>query len=301
MAIRPLIVVVLGVLLFAVPAFSEDKFFDSNGVQIRYVDEGSGEPIVLLHGFSGNLERSWIDIGVFENLQKDFRVIAFDSRGNGKSGKPHSPDVYGLEMPRDAIRLLNHLKIQKAHFVGYSFGGHVVAKLLTTNPERFITATLGGSSGRRTVEDPKANEQEAIEVTGGSLRSVPVPAVSIGQPPTEEAIRTASERLTANVDVLALAAMVRGRPALFVSNSQMANVKVPTLAIIGSLDPEVKGVYELKKVMPPLEVVVIEGAVHPSGAPRGAPSQPEFVNAIRAWIAKHQTSPETHSSQRRCS
>ena len=283
----------LGVLLgLTVPAFAfaEDKFFTSNGVQIRYVDEGSGPPIVLLHGFAGSLDRGWVDTGVFANLKKDFRVIAFDSRGTGKSGKPHVPEAYGLEMPRDAIRLLDHLKIQKAHFVGYSFGGIVVAKLLTTNPERFLTATLGGSSGWRRVEDPKANEQEAVELVSGSLRLMLIRTAPIGQPPTEESIRATSERLTATNDVLALAAMVRGRPALMVSDSQMAAVRVPTLAIVGSLDPNVKGVHELKNAMPSLEVVVIEGAVHGSGAPNGPPRQPQFVSAIRALVARHKAS-----------
>src|SRR5258706_6057605 len=97
------------------PAGAQDKYFDSNGVQIRYVDVGTGQRIMLLHGFAGNLDRAWIDTGVLPNLQKDFRVIAFDSRGGGKSGKPHNPDAYGVEMAQDVVRLLDHLKLAKAH------------------------------------------------------------------------------------------------------------------------------------------------------------------------------------------
>jgi hypothetical protein len=68
----------------------QDRFFDSNGVTIRYVDQGSGEPVVFVHGFSSNIETAWITPGVFSNLAKDHRVIALDLRGRGKSDKPRN-------------------------------------------------------------------------------------------------------------------------------------------------------------------------------------------------------------------
>lgn len=294
MAKRPL-VVVLCVLLFAVPAFSEDQFFNSNGVQIRYVVAGSGDPIVLLHGFTGSVERWTVDTAICQDLQKDYRVIAFDSRGNGKSGKPHDPKAYGVEMARDALRLLDHLKIQKAHFVGFSFGGNVVAKLLTTNPERFITAVIGGASGRR-VDDPKANEEEARQIAQGDFRSLITRLAPIGTPPpTEETIRANSKQLSERVDLLAIAAMVRGRPGLIVTEKDQAAVRVPTLAIVGSLDPNLMGVQTLKKLMPSLQIVVVEGAGH-------GPTlrHPQFLDATRAFISSHKGSIRTdNASQRR--
>ncbi len=126
-----------------------DKSFDSSGVRIRYVDKGTGHPIVLLHGKGNNLDAAWIRTGVLANLAKDHRVIAMDLRGHGKSGKPHDPEAYGEEMGRDVVRLLDHLQIRRAHILGYSMGGGVNAKLLTTHPDRYFTAILGGSSGRR--------------------------------------------------------------------------------------------------------------------------------------------------------
>ena len=108
----------------------QDKFFDSNGVRLRYVEQGQGQPIVLLHG-NGNTLQSWIDAGVFKNLAADFRVIAFDARGHGKSAKPHDPKQYGPEMARDLVRLLDHLSIPKAHIIGYSMGANITAMLVT--------------------------------------------------------------------------------------------------------------------------------------------------------------------------
>src|SRR5215471_14610481 len=91
-------IVMLALLFKAWPLAAQDRFFDSNGVQIRYIDQGSGEPVVLIHGLLGNIEWSWGDIGIIANLSKDHRVIAFDVRGHGKSGKPYGADAYGQQM-----------------------------------------------------------------------------------------------------------------------------------------------------------------------------------------------------------
>ena len=123
-------VLVLG----AGPALAQDQFFDSNGVRIRYIDRGKGEPVVLLHGNGGSLQ-GWIDAGIVANLDRDYRVIAFDARGHGKSGKPHDVSAYGQQMGLDSIRLLDQLGIARAHFVGYSMGASILGKLVTTHPE----------------------------------------------------------------------------------------------------------------------------------------------------------------------
>src|SRR5262245_60178433 len=104
-----------------------DKSFDSNGVKIRYTDQGKGEPVLLIHGFGANAEMQWALPGVVKDLAKDYRVIAYDNRGHGKSDKPHDPKKYGAEMVEDAVRLLDHLKIKKAHVVGYSMGAIITA------------------------------------------------------------------------------------------------------------------------------------------------------------------------------
>ena len=101
--------VMLGFVLLSVPALAQDQFFDSKGVRIRYVVQGEGEPVVLMHGNGGRLE-AWVDTGVMPNLARSYRVIAFDARGHGKSGKPHETSAYGREMGLDAIRLLDHLR-----------------------------------------------------------------------------------------------------------------------------------------------------------------------------------------------
>jgi pimeloyl-ACP methyl ester carboxylesterase len=271
-------------------ASAEDKFFNSNGVRIRYVDQGTGEPVVLVHGYTSVIERAWIETGVFPNLAKDHRVIALDLRGHGKSDKPHDPKAYA-ELGQDVVRLLDHLNVARAHIVGYSLGGAITAKLLTTNPDRFITSILGGSSGRRrwTDQDERDAEAAAAELEGGlPYRALILSTAPTDQPrPTEEAIRKRSQEIVATNDPLAHAALVRARRELVVTDSQMAAVRVPTLAVVGSADRALMGVNALKAVWPALNVVVIQGAVHSSANERGAPRRPEFVGAIREFVAAH--------------
>jgi pimeloyl-ACP methyl ester carboxylesterase len=84
---------------------------------------------VLLHGYTGTLERHFLANGVFASLASDHRVVAFDLRGHGKSGKPHDATEYGEAMAADVVRLLDHLKIQRAHVIGYSLGAIVAGRL----------------------------------------------------------------------------------------------------------------------------------------------------------------------------
>jgi len=272
----------------------DDKFFDSNGVRIRYVDQGAGEPIVLLHGQGNNVDAAWVQTGVLANLATDHRVIAMDLRGHGKSGKPHKPEAYGEEMGLDVLRLLDHLKIQKAHILGYSLGAGVNAKLLVTHSERYLTAILAGSSGGRnwSPELAKAAEDEAKEwEQGPPFRAFILRNASPDRPvPTEEQIRETSQRMLQTIDPLAMAAFARSRERQVVTNAEIAAVNIPTLALLGGADPRLAGVRELKEVMPSLTVVVIEGATHSSADERGAPRRPEFVKAIREFLAARKPS-----------
>lgn len=198
--------------LLPVIAQAQDKFFDSAGVSIRYIDRGSGEPIVLLHGFTSNIERGWIENGVLDKLARDHRVVALDLRGHGKSGKPHEPSQYGKESCQDLIRLLDHLAIQRAHMVGYSYGSVIVAKLLTTNPERFVTATIGGSGGLRnwSEQDEREYGEMASELEQGMpYRSLIRQLWPSQGPPSPEMERRLPQQILAQNDPVAHAALLR--------------------------------------------------------------------------------------------
>ncbi len=90
-----------------------------NGVRIYYEVYGSGEPLLLVHGNGGNIAGMKYQIGYFS---KEYKVIAMDCRGRGKSELGKDPLSY-VQMTEDAAALLDHLEAQPAYFIGRSDGG----------------------------------------------------------------------------------------------------------------------------------------------------------------------------------
>jgi pimeloyl-ACP methyl ester carboxylesterase len=262
----------------------EDRYFQSADVKIRYVEQGSGEPIVLLHGYTSRLE-DWVTNPVFPELAKNYRVIAFDARGHGKSDKPHDPAQYGPEMGQDVLRLMDYLNLRKAHILGYSMGAHIVAQLVTKSPERFVTLIMGGAPGRLewTPEDQRRVDIEAAEMDQGLLTSQILRLSPKDQPkPSADEIKAISARLFEGQDPKALAAVRRSNPDQAVSLAEMSAIKVPTLGIVGTADPYQKDFEKLKSVLPQMKLVLIQGASHVS-----APRRPEFITAVKEFLTEH--------------
>jgi len=267
-------------------AAEEGKYVDFNGVKIHYIDRGKGEAIVLLHGGTSSLE-SWVRTGVVANLEKDYRVIAFDARGAGKSGKPRDPKSYGRQQALDVPRLLDALKIGRAHIVGFSLGSSTVAQLLTLHPERFLTAVQVAGAGRSpaAANDPRI-EVEAAEIEKDCVsRSRIFRQAPPNAKPTEEDYqkRVAACRADRDFDQYSVAASLRGYKDQAVTPEQMMAVKVPTLGIVGTLDHTLKEMQELKKLRPDMKLVLLEGVSHTG--PTGIQGKPELVAGIREFIA----------------
>jgi pimeloyl-ACP methyl ester carboxylesterase len=268
----------------AAVAFQRERVFDSAGVPIRFIEDGSGEPVILIHGYTSDAERQWVRSGFFAALAERHRAIAMDARGHGGSGKPHDPAAYGPEMGLDIVRLMDHLGVPRAHVVGYSMGAHIVAQLLLARPERFLTATLGGAVGRLgwTEADQRRVDVEAAEMDEGSLRSQTIRLWPRDQPPpTEEQIRARSARLLAGKDPRALAAVRRSNPAQVIALERLAATAVPVLGVVGSSDPYLRDFERLRAAMPALRLAVVEGATHDE-----APHRPEFARAVLDFLAQ---------------
>jgi pimeloyl-ACP methyl ester carboxylesterase len=127
----PALVVVFILVLFLIGVathlyqlfFKTGEFFEANGVRLHYVVVGHGTPVILVHGLAFNHAAEWKLPRIFQRLSQQYRVIALDNRGHGKSDKPYDPAQYGLELVDDVVRLMDHLGIARAHVVGYSLGG----------------------------------------------------------------------------------------------------------------------------------------------------------------------------------
>src|SRR6204780_5699777 len=121
-------------------------FFSHDGVEIAFLDEGEGEPIVLVHGFASNKEANWVAPGWVTTLTRaGRRVIALDNRGHGASAKLYDPADYHSAIMAENVRgLLDHLGLPRADVMGYSMGARITAFLAMANPERLDSGVLGG-------------------------------------------------------------------------------------------------------------------------------------------------------------
>src|ERR1700683_4718752 len=110
--------------------------FDHDGVEIAFLDEGEGEPIVLVHGFASNKEVNWVAPGWVMTLTRaGRRVIALDNRGHGASTKLYDPAAYHSSLMAEDVRpLLDHLEISRADVMGYSLGSLVTTIFAVAHP-----------------------------------------------------------------------------------------------------------------------------------------------------------------------
>lgn len=233
-------------------------------LKTHYVVSGSGEPVVLVHGFS-QTHVAWFDTPLYNDLISDHKVIAVDLLGHGDSEKPHDPTAYGPNMQSDLVKLLDHLEIDKAHFVGFSLGASIVGDLLIANPERVETATMGSGFFSTWDEEEEAFAQFVEARTQADERAAWEPD---------------------NQDYRALAAVIRGARYSVLTDDQIASINKPTLMVFGSIELETmaKPILErIEKLPKSITVLIIDGADHDS--PKAAILSNQFAQAVRGLIS----------------
>jgi pimeloyl-ACP methyl ester carboxylesterase len=122
------------------PVAPVSGFAPLGDVQQYYEVHGTGEPILFVHGGGGSVAGSWPPEYV-SALSREFRVILADSRGHGRTADGSGPITYG-RLAFDAVRLLDHLGIDRAHVVGHSMGAITGLHLLVDFPDRVKTVTM---------------------------------------------------------------------------------------------------------------------------------------------------------------
>lgn len=115
-----------------------------NGIDLFYEDSGQqGEPIVFIHGLGENAS-SWRH--QLQHFESSYRVVAMDLRGHGQSGT--NDEVITMKLfSQDVLKLLDHIKIDQAHFVGHSMGGLISQEIAAHNRGRMLSMVLSDSAG----------------------------------------------------------------------------------------------------------------------------------------------------------
>src|ERR1700686_700291 len=226
--------------------------FLNGAVEIAYLDEGEGEPILLVHGFASSKNVNWVYPTWVSELKKNGpRVIALDNRGHGDSAKLYDAEAYHIgTMAGDVSALMDHLGIERADIMGYSLGARMAAWLALRQPARLRSAIFGGI-GIGLIEGggPGENVAEALEAN----------PLEDGTDPVGRTFRAFADQTRS--DRRALAACLRGSRRLM-TREEAAKIAVPALIAVGTADEIAGSAEALGKIIPGAKVLDIPNRDH---------------------------------------
>ncbi|MHA1548096.1 MAG: alpha/beta fold hydrolase [Alphaproteobacteria bacterium] len=226
--------------------------FQSGPVEIVYRDLGEGSPVLLIHGFASNMIVNWEFTGWLRTLtEAGHRVVVFDVRGHGKSGKLYEAHYYRPAcMAEDAVNLLDHLEIEKAHIIGYSMGARIAAFLARDRPDRARSLVFGGMASGL-VEGIGGEEEIISALLADSLDEV---VSEVGRAFRRFAVRTGG-------DLHALAACMGGQRENLAPH-ELTQITAPTLVAVGTDDEVAGSPSRLAAMMENAQVVPIPNRDH---------------------------------------
>ena len=135
-----------------------------NGIKLYYEASGEGKPVVMLHGYVGDIEdwRNQIDL-----FSSSYRVYALDQRGRGKSDAPKDEELYSFELfVEDVYRWLKLMKVEKCCLIGHSMGGMVAMRFTLAHPEMVEALVLADTTSdiRPTTPDGVKYQQKLYDI-----------------------------------------------------------------------------------------------------------------------------------------
>jgi len=239
-----------------------------NGIKIYYEEQGRGEPLILINGLAFPMDLWFAQI---RELSRDFRVIALDNRGIGRSDKPDEEYSIAI-MAADAVGLLKALGIKKAHVAGLSMGGFISQEIALSYPEivdRLILVATG-MGGPRSLELGKPFWER-------------VAATIAGKPPeqvyrTDLTLMTAAGFAESHPDTMDKAVALRMKNPqplhafmrqfiacnAFDNNQRAQNISQPTMIISGQDDPifPIPLADDFRQKLPKARMIVYENCGH---------------------------------------
>jgi pimeloyl-ACP methyl ester carboxylesterase len=221
----------------------------SGDIRIHYQIEGSGQALVLQHGFTDSMT-SWYDIGYVDPLNRDYMLILIDARGHGDSDKPHDIAAYAMELRvADIVSVMNELRVSRAHYFGYSMGGWIGFGMARHAPDRLRSLIVGGADAapRKRLPHPLLEP----EMMSKGTAAIP----KLWDAPLPPALR---ERLLKN-DLEALRASRVDDPGY---EDILPTIAVPCLVLAGDTDPDYPTAKAHAEKIPNARFVTIPGQNH---------------------------------------
>jgi pimeloyl-ACP methyl ester carboxylesterase len=248
-----------------------------DGTKIHYEVEGSGPPLVLVHGFSNSL-RGWQDYGYVDALKDDYRLVMYDVRAHGDSGDPHGLESYTPELHvSDVLAVMHDLRIDRAHYFGYSFGSWIGYSMLKFAPEHLISFIGGGS-------DPYHRKSPLVRTIIESRKDGLEAALAVSEARNGRMSDSArANYLKQDPDAQLAAITVRSdTPGL---SENLRSITQPVLAFAGTEDGNHDFVEKAAGEMPTATFVSLDGLDHGQGYQRSdavLPHVTKFLSGVEA-------------------
>lgn len=246
-----------------------------NGVTIHYEAEGSGEPVLFVHGLGGCLE-NWANQARF--FSGRYGTIRMDLRGFGKSDCPVQDDAYSVEIfSNDILGFIDRLELETIHLVGTSMGGYVSLCFSLTHADRVKSLALCHTSCRRSVPIDILNSRiKALETVDMKEYARLVVSQAVAEGTSQALIDTIVDSVAQNSKDAYMRVISKGLTGFDVCD-RLQEIRIPTLVIGGEKDrviPPDRSV-ELHERIPGSRLTIIPNVGHLSYLER-----PEEFNRI---------------------
>ena len=257
----------------------------ADGVRLHYEETGQGTPVLFIHEFAGD-HRSWEP--QLRHFGRRYRCIAYSARGYPPSDVPDDPEAYSQDRAvADAVAVLDHLGLDRAHVVGLSMGGFCTLHLGLQHPDRALSLVVAGcgygaapeGSGAWTAEsEANARAFEADFASAVASYALGPARVQLQDKDprgfAEFALRLAEHSPLGST--LTLRGVQMRRPNLYDLREPLARLTVPTLIVTGDEDePCLEPDLMLKRTIPASALAVLPRTGHACNL-----EEPALFNAL---------------------
>ncbi len=235
---------------------------DTAGADIYVEEEGSGAPLLLIHGL-GMSSALWLN--QMPAFAPHYRTLAVDLRGFGRSSKPDHPGAYAIDvLAEDMVAVMHRLGLTACHVLGTSMGGFVAQAIALAHPELCRSLILCHTAPRMAIPADVVEKRVAALATMAMDEYAAIVLEQALSPGAGAGLRAwVAAMITAN-DKRAYAQVLTEGLSGFDASANLHRLRMPTLVITGELDQVLPpaGGRELAQLIPGAQLVEVSGVGH---------------------------------------
>ena len=270
----------------------KEHSIDVGGLRLRAVEAGDGAPLLVLHGFTGDVESME---SVSAGLCGDHRVVRLELVGHGRSDSPEDSSLYSMtDCARQVAAAATALRLDKPHLLGYSMGGRAALAAAVARPDLFSSLVLVGATagiGDARLRDDRIRadgeladriEREGIDRFVDEWMALPIFA-SQSRLGEDALSRARAQRLRNSERGLANSLRGMGAGAQTPLFDELKSVEMPVLLAVGDEDEKFTAIAAaLEERLPDARTAIVPDAGH--AVHLEAPV--EFASIVRRFLAR---------------